>query len=258
MRIMMTVAFNLLSDSAGDPSHFSVALDLLINETFGPNGQFPWFRSVYTHYKRQIKPPYRYTQLGPHLQGQAVLDYGCGNGLTALILSQSGFRVQLADVLDYRDPAARQLPFTNLNAEAHLPFADQAFDTTLVFAVLHHVKPDDLLSLLNELRRVSRRLIVEEDSYGIPARQPVPSDIRLAEYRALPLEVQRQVLMFIDYFGNILNQGLGDMDMPFNFKPVPEWQALFADQGFTLTKIIVPGFQRGLFNQSCHVWFVLD
>lgn len=258
MRALMDAAFALLRTTAADPARFATALHTLSNDWFAPGGSQPWFKAVYLDYKQCIKPPVRYARLGPHLRGQAVLDFGCGNGLTALILAQNGWQVQLADVLDYRSPAARGLPFTPLGAETHLPSPDNAFDTALVFAVLHHVQPAALLPLVGELRRVSRRVIVEEDSYGIPPGQPVPADARLAAFMALPLETQRQVIMLIDYFGNILNQGIGEMDMPFGFRPVGEWQALFAAQGFTVTQTIVQGFQRGLFNQTCHVWFVLD
>ena len=64
--------------------------------------------------------------------------------------------------------------------------------------------------------------------------------------------------MFIDTFSNVIAQGLSQMDIPFNFKTVAEWQALFQDHGWQVTRSLPMGFQANQFNRSCHIWFVLD
>jgi hypothetical protein len=130
-------------------------------------------------------------------------------------------------------------------------------------AVLHHVAPAHLCPLLAELRRVARRVIVEEDCYAVPddlddLAEALARDAHLREFVALPVEDQLRSLMFVDYFANAITQGLGQMDMPFEFKTVREWQSLFAAQGFRVQKTLILGFQKGNFNRSCHVWFVLD
>jgi hypothetical protein len=69
---------------------------------------------------------------------------------------------------------------------------------------------------------------------------------------------QLRFLMFIDYFANAITQGLPQMSMPFDFRAVEEWWAIFEAQGFRVQETLVMGFQKGNFNRSCHVWFVLD
>lgn len=41
-----------------------------------------------------------------------------------------------------------------------LPFADRAFDVTLLSLTLHHLDPDDILTALRELARTARRAII--------------------------------------------------------------------------------------------------
>jgi len=144
-----------------------------------------------------------------------------------------------------------------------IPYPGQHFDTGLVIAVLHHVAAGDLLPLLGELRRACGRVIVEEDTYLLPPAGPetalaLQRDPMLREFAALSPEDQLHYLMFIDYFSNAITQGLPQMDMPFNFKPVGEWQAVFAAQGWRVSQTLIMGFQPHYFNRSCHVWFVLD
>jgi len=45
----------------------------------------------------------------------------------------------------------------------HLPFRDGAFDAAVCSLVLHHLRPDDAVRLLREMRRVSRLGIVVND-----------------------------------------------------------------------------------------------
>jgi hypothetical protein len=183
--------------------------------------------------------------------------------LTSLVLQQNGYQVALTDVLDYRDELARDLPFVQMGDPVSLPYPAESCDTTLVFAVLHHVQPEHVRSLLTNLRRVSRRVIVEEDCYGVPADLAGLADVlredpQLRDFMALALEDQLRYLMFVDYFANAITQSLPQMDMPFDFRTVREWHALFTAQGFKIHQTLVKGFQKQHFNRSCHVWFVLD
>jgi SAM-dependent methyltransferase len=263
MRALLEQAFATLAAASQDEAQFKAAVTAVSAEVFHkPEPDF-WFNQLYARYKREFKPPDRFEKLHEWLVGESVLDLGCGNGLTSAVLHQHGYRVYLTDVLDYRDDAARPLPFAPMTDPRLIPYPDQRFDTSLVFAVLHHVEAADLLPLLGELRRHSRRVIVEEDSYDVPASLPglaeaVRRDDLLREFMSLPIEDQRRLLMFVDYFANALTQGLPQMDLPFNFKTVGQWQALFAAQGLRVAHTVLKGFQANYFNRSCHVWFILD
>lgn len=261
MRGLMQQAFAILEAASGDERRFQQAAAALVRDVFRKQDPQFWFNQVYSHYKQEIKPQRRFDNLQPWLWGERVLDLGCGDGLTSLALSRHGYRTALTDVLDYRAESARQLPFAPMPDPRLIPYPDGSADSAMLLAMLHHVAARDLLPLLAELRRVSRRVIVEEDSFAPPADLPRwgnQSEDLLAAFTALPVEDQLRYLMFVDTFANAITQGLPQMHMPFNFKPVGEWQELFAGQGFVVRNTLMLGFQNGFFNRSCHVWFVLD
>lgn len=96
--------------------------------------------------------------------GDSVLDVGCGSGhvLAELKLFR---RIRAVGV----DLATDRVAFGDLEISRFdgqsLPFADGAFDVTLVCYVLHHLSPEDAAALMREVVRVTRRrVILHEDS----------------------------------------------------------------------------------------------
>ena len=263
MRELLQRAFAMLSDARNDDSLFQVTVSYLVREVFKKDDPQFWFNQIYNNYRRQIKPERRVRNLSSWILGNRILDLGSGDGLTGQMLRNLGYQVGLADVLDYRDDMAKDLPFTLLRNPHELPYPDRSFDTAVLFAVLHHVAAQDLLPLLDELRRVSHRLVVEEDCYAVPDNIEgldlvLRDDRHLRAFMSMAPADQLRYLMFVDYFSNAITQGLTEMSVPFNFRTVQEWQALFLERGFEVRKILVRGFQKGFFNRSCHVWYVLD
>lgn len=264
MRSLLDEAFSRLSAAGPDPAGFQSAVAGLREQVFRKSDPDFWFNRLYKEYKRGYKPRRRAENLRPWLRGATLLDLGCGDGLTSLALEQAGFQPYLTDVLDYRDPAARGLPFRPMGAAGQaIPYPELHFDSGILLAVLHHVPEPDLRPLLGDLRRSVGRLIVEEDSYLVPPDLPGLEDIlrqdpHLRDFLALSPEDQFRYLMFMDYFANAITLGIPEMDMPFNFRSVGEWVRLFTELGFAVVKVQVMGFQRGFFNRTCHVWFILD
>ncbi len=263
MEDLLERAFSILSGAKDDPDRFQAAVVSLSRDVFRkPEPDF-WFNQVYLQYKRFLKPGYRFEKLKNLLSGTRILDFGCGDGLTSLLLQQHGYQVSLCDVLDYRDEAALTLPFIHMADTRRIPYGDRCFDTAVIMAVLHHVEATDLPSILSELSRTSSRLVIEEDCYDVPAGLPGLADVlahdeHLSEFISLSLEDQVRYLMFIDYFSNAITQGLSQMDIPFNFRTVAEWETLIERYGFRLTRVLPLGFQARQFNRSCHIWFVFD
>jgi len=235
----------------------------LLEHTFRKADSSFWFNRIYHQYKTQTKPETDFRQLQKLLPGKKVLDYGCGSGYLAARLARGGYDVFTTDVLDYRYDEAKPLPFVQMASATDIPYPDNSVDVALVQAVLHHINPDDLAVVIRRLRRIARYALIKEDTYGVPnqlegfeerlAAQPL-----LAHFVSLPRDAQHQVLVLIDFFSNAIAQGLPEMNMPFEFKTVPEWKEVLLSNGFRVTQTVLAGFEPGRMHKSCHVWLVCE
>jgi hypothetical protein len=113
---------------------------------------------------------------------------------------------------------------------------------------------------LINLRRVARRLIIEEDTYAVPAASlgTASGQIDLTELNKLDVSEQFQTLVLIDFFGNSVAQGLVDMNFGFQFKQISEWHSLFDSLGFRVVDTEIAGFRPGNIHKCCQVRFVVD
>jgi SAM-dependent methyltransferase len=95
-----------------------------------------------------------------HVTGRAVLDFGCGHGMAAVVLAKLGARVTGFDLSPrYVHEARRRAEANGVGihfAQAdgdRLPFASQSFDCVWGSAILHHL---DLRLAGAELQRILR------------------------------------------------------------------------------------------------------
>jgi SAM-dependent methyltransferase len=260
-----------LSQAEGvDPQRLLAVAESLVTDTFHAGDGAFWFNRVYRHYKTELKPESEFEQLsrltpalaaGASVVGRRVLDYGCGSGYLAARLARGGYAVLTTDVLDYRYPEARHLPFVRLAAPTARPFPPDSADTALVQAVLHHIDAPDLPAVLRGLSEMASTVLIKEDTYALPpdlpglpallAQQPL-----LQAFVALPRDTQFQALVLIDFFANVVAQGVIEINLPFGFKPIPEWQTLLAENGLRVARTLLVGFEPGRMHKSCHVWLV--
>ncbi|MGH9538900.1 MAG: class I SAM-dependent methyltransferase [Terriglobales bacterium] len=263
---MVESAFESLAQSQRDGIDiarlFGVTSDLLQHSFRKADPSF-WFNQVYHRYKTQIKPETDFQQLQKLLPGKRVLDYGCGSGYLAARLSQGGYEVFTTDVLDYRYQEARRLPFVQMAAATDIPYPDNSVDVALVQAVLHHINPEDLPGVIRRLGKIANHVLIKEDTYGLPAHvagleETLKSQPLLRTFVGMPLAVQHQVLVLIDFFSNAIAQGIPEMNMPFEFKTVPEWHQVLVKNGLKVNKTVLAGFEPGRMHKSCHVWLVCE
>ena len=263
---MVDDAFDRLSQSQSarvDPERLVNVTSELLEDTFRKSDPSFWFNRIYHQYKTQTKPEADFHRLQKLLPGQRVLDYGCGSGYLAARLARGGYTVFTTDVLDYRYAEARHLPFVQMASATDISYPDDSVDVALVLAVLHHINPDDLPGVIERLRKIARYAVIKEDTYGLPNRvkgltESLATQPLLRTFVGMTLEVQRQVLALIDFFANAIAQGLPEMNMPFEFKTVNEWDQVLLQNGFRVKQSLVTGFEPGLMHKSCHVWLVCE
>jgi SAM-dependent methyltransferase len=263
---MVDHAFDTLSRSQGggvDPNRLVKATSVLLEDTFRKSDSSFWFNRIYHQYKTQTKPEADFRRLQKLLPGKKVLDYGCGSGYLAARLAKGGYDVFTTDVLDYRYLEARHLPFVQMTSATDISYPDDSVDVALVLAVLHHIDPADLPGVVRRLGTIARYALIKEDTYGLPdgvegLAESLATQALLRTFVGMTLAAQQQVLALIDFFSNAIAQGLPEMNMPFEFKTVTEWQRVLLQNGFKVKKSLVTGFEPGLMHKSCHVWLVCE
>ncbi len=98
----------------------------------------------------------------------SVLDAPCGVGRATIWMAQQGFQVTGIDLGEAALELARKLAVdagVAARFESHdifaLPYADQAFDVTLCFRLLHHFESPELRTrLIREVCRVSGKYVL--------------------------------------------------------------------------------------------------
>jgi SAM-dependent methyltransferase len=263
---MVDAAFETLVRSQQDGVDAGKLVEVtsaLLENTFRKADSSFWFNRVYHQYKTQTKPETDFHQLQKLLPGRKVLDYGCGSGYLAARLAKGGYQVFTTDVLDYRYEEARRLPFVQMASATDIPYPDNSVDVALVQAVLHHIDPDSLPMVIRRLGKIAKYALIKEDTYGVPDHgegwaESLKSQPLLRTFVGMPLEVQQQVLVLIDFFANAIAQGIPEMNMPFEFKTVAEWRQVLLRNGFTVNKSVIVGFEPGRMHKSCHVWLLCE
>jgi SAM-dependent methyltransferase len=258
---MLDEAFESLTGSQRDrvnPAGLLHATSNLLEHTYRKHDGSFWFNQKYHQYKTQTKPEIDFRQLAGLISGNSVLDYGCGSGYLAARLAKAGYNVFTTDVMDYRYAEAKHLPFIPMSSPTDIPLPNLPIDTALVHTVLHHINSDNLQPVLRRLATIAPHLLIKEDTYDLPEaleglNERIADQPLLWAFVRLPRDAQYQVLVLIDFFANAIAQGLPQMNMPFEFKTMSEWERILELCGFKVLKLLVTGFEPGRMHKSCHV-----
>ncbi|HZR33593.1 MAG TPA: methyltransferase domain-containing protein [Terriglobales bacterium] len=191
-------------------------------------------------------------QIEPYLEGDSLLDIGCGNGMVADLIKDHFTKdeVQLVDVKRYLPSRLRrQLSFTEYQEGEPLPFSKQ-FDTVLLLTVLHHSRnPRRLLKLAWGI--TAKKLIIIESVVGIHVL------VKNAKYELVnsPIEIQVGYAAFVDWFYNRVLHN--DVPVPYNFTTPEMWKSEFERNHMKLAHTIHLGQDIDI-GPEYHILFVLQ
>lgn len=258
---MLAVVFTQLAQMQNNAAALKETTHYLQQNIFNIEDPHHWFQAGYAHYRTHIKPQYEYKLLQPHLNGKTILDFGCGQGHLATILHQHGYQPYLTDLYDKRAPLPQTMPFYLMKNGTDISTLPTV-DIVVVKTVLHHVHTTDLAPILLGLNQISQRLILLEDVYGLDevpttAVSPYHDPTLWPPYVALTPHQQYLFLALLDYFANEITFGL-PMDLPFNFKTVPEWETVLATYNWQLTATIWAGFATPKVHRTHQAWLICD
>lgn len=153
------------------------------------------------------------------------LDIGCGSGEIAALMQ--GQRENL--IMEGTDLLVREKTAICVieNDGSSLPFADGAYDFSMLIDVLHHT--DSPSAVLAEALRVSKSFLIIKDHF-------------------CETELDRLFLKFMDWAGNRAY----DVRMPFNYLSREEWASVYKDNKVIVEKQIE---KLGLYWQPLSLLF---
>ncbi len=128
---------------------------------------------------------------------ESILDLGCGNCTIANALINKGYTVTPVDI---KDLSILSVLKPIVYDGKKLPFQNETYDTVLLLTVLHHSENPE--ALLGEAKRVSKRIIIIEDTYAN--------------------KFQKVITQFMDTLIN-----WGHSKMTYQNKSEEEWEQLF-------------------------------
>jgi SAM-dependent methyltransferase len=187
-------------------------------------------------------------QIEPFLEGDSLLDIGCGNGMVASLLKDRFKHIQLLDVVEYLPPGLG-LPFLLYKEGDALPVTN-SFDTVLLLTVLHHSSnPLELLKLA--WGATKKKLIIIESVVGI---HNLESGVN---YELVDSSDDNQIAYaaFVDWFYNrVLHD---DVPVPYNFTTPEKWISVFAGQHMKLAGAMHLGQDIDI-GPEYHILFALQ
>jgi SAM-dependent methyltransferase len=261
---MIDQTFTLLLESqkyVGNKKELRQIVRLIDKEIFKKNRPYFWFNRMYNEYKKYIRPRKDFERIKQYIEGKTVLDFGSGTGYLALELKEDGYDVLTTDILDYRVKETNEIPFIKMTHPVKIPYPDDAADTAIVKTVLHHIDKKNIESVIQELSRVAKKLIIEEDIYDLPKNFPGLQYLyqvqpTLKEFLKMSPNKQYLALCLVDFFSNAVAFGKLDINLSFQFKTITDWQNLLEDQHFQIQKVILTGFDKDKVTRNCQVWMV--
>ncbi|NLE05350.1 MAG: methyltransferase domain-containing protein [Crenarchaeota archaeon] len=192
-----------------------------------------------------------YSQIEQYLLPGKVLDYGCGDGRLAEMISiNKNQEIELTDVYEHSYIKETGLPFFFFKQGTKAPFANNNFENTLALTVYHHSNnPIETIKDTCRLTKQNGRLIVIESVYGVDGKNLSKSMQRKIEsYLSLTFEQQRKVNIFFDHFYNRVLHYSEDLEtkvnVPFNFNTPEKWNSIFTDCGLKQECIIHLGLDQ--------------
>ncbi|MCB9813649.1 MAG: hypothetical protein H6772_04555 [Pseudomonadales bacterium] len=219
------------------------------------------FYKEYDLYKSFLKPNYYYSIIKNDIIGEKILDFGSGKGYMSKLILDKGFKIISSDVLDYREIKQSSIPFIKINSSSDISKRIIKNDTSILITVLHHISKSNLINTITELSKISKRLIIIEDVFDSKyiKKNNLNKNKKITEqFLNLSPKSQMESVMLMDFYGNIVTQGLTKMNLPFQFKSVSEWKFLLNKCGFKNIKIEYIGLPKISFHGFFQIKIVCD
>ncbi|MBU0974595.1 class I SAM-dependent methyltransferase [Patescibacteria group bacterium] len=234
----------------------------LISEYIYTTKNIPKFFKKYNLYKSSLKPKYYFSIIEKDIVGNKIIDFGTGKGYMSRYLFNQGFNVISADILDYRETNKNYIPFIKINYTDEISDKIPLQDTSLLLTVLHHISQKNIPDTLQELSKITKRLIIIEDiwdsSYIDENKKLLNNSNNIKEFLKLSAKTKKDSIELMDFYGNVVTQGLIKMNLPFQFKSVESWKKILHESGFSVNNVEFIGLPQISFHGFFQIKIVCD
>ncbi|MFH0773795.1 MAG: hypothetical protein V1922_05810 [bacterium] len=265
---MIKSAFSLLIESHRNYSKIHIpslekATKDISRNLFHIHDDTHWFNKMHYAYKLFVRPKQDYAFIHQYLLNGNVHDFGCDGGYFSFELLKNNHNIFLSDIVDHRIKEINHVPFYLMKTPIDVQKMDTQFDNGIVKTVLHHINGKYLKTVLRKLRSMHKRIIIEEDIFGIPTllqycSKNIIRQEAMQQYASLDLNEQYQYNILTDFFSNAVIYNRLDINFPFQFHTVEEWISILHEVGFTNVICKVTGFNEWKLTQNCQAWFICD
>lgn len=229
-----------------------------ISKNIYSDKNIPEIFKKYEKYKAVLKPKYYFSLIKNDILGNKILDFGTGKGYMSEFLFDNSYNSISADVIDYRETNNKNINFIKINNIKDISSKIPSHDTSLLITVLHHISGSYIVKTLKELSKISKRLIIIEDVWDSSFIEMQPKIKSINEFLKLSEKSKEDSIKLMDFYGNIVTQGLTKMNLPFQFKNIEEWKNILQSSGFSVRSIEFIGLPKVSFHGFFQVKIVCD
>jgi SAM-dependent methyltransferase len=201
--------------------------------------------SFYDAYQKARAAKFRkYSRsLVPYIKGSVLADVGGEDSRLVEVLTSMIPEVEKAYVTDINMPRHEsgnpKIEFLWQSLPEKTPLEKESVDSVILSTVLHHINPFVRLQLVIHLKEILRnggRLILIEDTYP---ENPTEMDIHNSldeRFLSFGDHQKKQIISFLDWWGNRLMKNSRDIPLPCTFKSMEEWETYFSEVGLKLVE----------------------
>ncbi len=173
-------------------------------------------------------------------KGGKIIDVGCGTGILAKLYAESGSfdKVTGIDIDPYPEWdsfAKSDVRFKVVKETEFIDFLEKERpDSLSITWTLHHMEFDEqkrYLKYIYEIMKNGSRAVILEDSYSTDLIPENGADL-YAAFMSLPPNDRTSVMSVYDWVANRVLAQRNKVPIPFGYRTMEEWEALFTEVGF--------------------------
>ena len=203
------------------------------------------------HFFDELVPKYFDKYVIPEVPARGkVLDLGCGRGTLMQCLVERGTNEEIIGMdikaaAEWEALKSEKIRFEVIQEVDFLAFLEKEQpDIITATWVFHHMEFEQQKRYLKSLHKILKEgavLVVLEDSYS-KLMSPESGQEKYHDFMKLSTDERQKIMSAYDWIANRVFSMRTTMPVPFAYRTVEDWEKIFQEVGFTITKARFLGF----------------